>query len=124
METNAIFRKRSKSRSAQSGKQQESFASAVASFLPDPVYAKLAKGGWRAQGEKFSAAVLFVDVTGFSKLMNDMKSWERWAVWPRALNRFFGSLISRATQMWGAELYKFAGDCLIFFLAHLKLVDF
>ena len=87
MEAKAIFR-RSRSRSVQSGKQQESFASAVASFLPDPVYAKLAKERVACAGRKFSAAVLFVDVTGFSKLMNDMKSWERWSVWPRALNRF------------------------------------
>ena len=99
----------------------EEFNHAVSSFLPPRIRDKLVKS--ENMGKKLTvpqkggitACVAFLDMCGFTKLLFEMKSWTRWSKWPRYLQTYFQKLTNSADEH-GIDLYKFAGDLLIFYL--------
>ena len=101
--------------------QRETLSEGVSSFLPPRVRDKLARS--EETGQKLTvpqkgcvtACVAFLDMCGFTKLLFEMKSWARWSKWPRYLQSYFQKLTNSADEH-GIDLYKFAGDLLIFYL--------
>ena len=108
-------------RLSMTGHERETFSEGVSSFLPPRVRDKLAmseKTGHKLtvpQKGCVTACVAFLDMCGFTKLLFKMKSWSRWSKWPRYLQTYFQKLTNSADEH-GIDLYKFAGDLLIFYL--------
>lgn len=89
----------------------------LASYLPAALARRLARdpSPWTApQTETFSAAVLFVDISGFTRLTQKLTQQGPAGVeeLTRVLKTYFGQLIDLIAAH-GGEVFKFAGDGLL-----------
>lgn len=89
------------------------------SYVPAMVAAQIARQGDRPDGpgtERFPAAVLFVDVSGFTALAERLaqKGAQGTEDLSRLLNDYFGGLIN-LVHSHGGDIIKFAGDALLAF---------
>eukprot|EP00033_Pygsuia_biforma_P005737 GCRY01006343.1.p1 GENE.GCRY01006343.1~~GCRY01006343.1.p1 ORF type:complete len:2093 (+),score=184.11 GCRY01006343.1:282-6560(+) len=60
----------------------------------------------------FIGAVVIVDISGFTTLLEQLKSWKRWVRWPGLLSAYFGSLV-QDIEDYGGDVLKFTGDSVI-----------
>lgn len=91
----------------------------IARYIPDLVLQRLADNpdqSRKTRDERFKAAVLFADISGFTKLTESLAAKGSGGVeeLTRILNAYFGQVIERIRAD-GGDIIKFAGDALLAF---------
>ena len=94
-----------------------SYLQALASYLPKLIVQRANDGrldGNEPVAERFSAALLFADVSGFTKLTERLAAQGPAGTehLTQVLNLYFGRIID-IVEHWGGDVVKFAGDALI-----------
>ena len=94
-----------------------SYLQALASYLPKLIVQRANDGrlsGSEPVAERFSAALLFADVSGFTKLTERLAAQGPAGTehLTQILNLYFGRIID-IVDHWGGDVVKFAGDALI-----------
>lgn len=93
------------------------YLNALASYLPKLIVERANDGrlgGGEPSSEEFAAALLFADVSGFTKLTEHLTAQGPAGTehLTQVLNLYFGQIIDIVDQ-WGGDVVKFAGDALI-----------
>ena len=93
------------------------YLKALASYLPKLIVQRANDGrlgGNEPVGERFPAALLFADVSGFTKLTERLAAEGPAGTehLTQVLNLYFGRIID-IVEHWGGDVVKFAGDALI-----------
>ena len=93
------------------------YLQALASYLPKLIVSRANDqrlGGSEPQAERFPAALLFADVSGFTKLTERLAAQGPAGTehLTQILNVYFGRIID-IVDFWGGDVVKFAGDALI-----------
>src|SRR5258706_951426 len=94
-----------------------SYLQALASYLPKLIVQRANDGrleGKEPVAERFSAALLFADVSGFTRLTERLAAQGPAGTehLTQILNLYFGRIID-IVEYWGGDVVKFAGDALI-----------
>ena len=93
------------------------YLQALASYLPKLIVERANDGrlgGSEPVAEQFEAALLFADVSGFTKLTERLAAQGPAGTehLTQILNLYFGRIID-IVEYWGGDVVKFAGDALI-----------
>eukprot|EP00002_Diphylleia_rotans_P006835 TRINITY_DN1625_c0_g1_i5.p1 TRINITY_DN1625_c0_g1~~TRINITY_DN1625_c0_g1_i5.p1 ORF type:complete len:1439 (+),score=295.00 TRINITY_DN1625_c0_g1_i5:101-4417(+) len=88
---------------------------AIASYVPRHIFSSsLVREGLEVREERITAGILFMDVSGFTKLSESLQSMGNLGIEALSthLNSYFGTLID-AIDEYGGDVIKIAGDALI-----------